>query len=162
MMSASGVPALEVSNGFVRVGSLVQIKVGLAKGSVTAFSLPNHTVTIKLADGSEVTMKAAEVARQIPHATGTVPPTKCQKCAGLGVRDSYLGGIFGPEKPCLECEGTGRTPLPPAPASPPKPPCLRPNSVEAPAVSAAIAQHSDIPSVPPDGAPASPEVVSSE
>jgi len=42
-------------------------------GSVTAFSLPNHTVTIKLADGSEVTMKAAEVARQIPHATGTVP-----------------------------------------------------------------------------------------
>jgi len=32
MMSQTGVPALEVSNGFVRVGSLVRIKAGEAKG----------------------------------------------------------------------------------------------------------------------------------
>jgi len=41
-MSASGVPALEVSNGFVRVGSLVQIKAGLAKGVRRVVRMRSH------------------------------------------------------------------------------------------------------------------------
>jgi len=95
MMSQTGVPALEVSNGFVRVGSLVRIKAGEAKGAVTGFSAPDRMVTIRLEGGEEVTVGAADVARQSPHPTlAAALPTKCPKCKGSGMRDAYLGGII--------------------------------------------------------------------
>jgi len=85
-MSQPGVPALEVSNGFVRVGSLVRIKAGDAKvaspphcgpGAVMGFSAPDHTVTIRLEGGDEVTVGAADVARQSPHPIPTACPSTC-------------------------------------------------------------------------------------
>eukprot|EP00669_Euglena_mutabilis_P005914 TRINITY_DN17595_c0_g1_i1.p2 TRINITY_DN17595_c0_g1~~TRINITY_DN17595_c0_g1_i1.p2 ORF type:complete len:186 (-),score=25.73 TRINITY_DN17595_c0_g1_i1:22-543(-) len=130
-MPQTGIPAVEVSNGFVRVGSLVTIKAGEAKGSVASFSLPDHTVTVHLADGSEVTVAAVEVARQNPRHTGTpalrrrgAPSAEARACV---TRTSGASSGLRSRASPARGQVASRRPLPPGPPPPRLPPPLPPS-----------------------------------
>lgn len=60
------------------------------------FSAPDHTVTIRLEGGEEVTVGAADVARQSPHPIPTAAPVRahahaCSVCMGACFRLCAFG-----------------------------------------------------------------------
>ena len=75
----------------------------VSSGAVSGFDYAQKTVSVKLEDGTDVTLDAAQVCRQHPNPPGAVQPaiTLCQKCHGAGVKDSYFAFIGVLSRPNL-------------------------------------------------------------